>query len=119
MVQSDHEQVISTVMDYFEGWFDGDADRMKRALHPSLAKRALEADGRALNQTTADEMIDATAAGRGRERDTADRRIEVEVDDIHGSIATATVRSNVYREYLHLARTRDGWKIVNSLWDWA
>jgi hypothetical protein len=29
------------------------------------------------------------------------------------------VHSNVYREYLHLGQTDEGWKIVNALWDWA
>jgi hypothetical protein len=29
------------------------------------------------------------------------------------------VRSNVYREYLHLGRTDEGWKIVNALWAWT
>ena len=40
----------------------------------------------------------------------------VEVVESYDRIATVVVRSDVYREYLHLARTRDGWKIVNALW---
>jgi hypothetical protein len=108
--------VVSTVLDYFEGWFDGDAARMERALHPSLAKRALATDGRTLDETTAEWMIEATAGGVGRERDPGDRGIEVEVEDIHGTIASATVRSSVYREYVQLVRTPEGWKIVNALW---
>jgi hypothetical protein len=111
--------VVSTVLDYFEGWFDGDAARMERALHPGLAKRSLEQDGRMLNETTAEWMIDATARGVGRERDPSDRGIEVEVDDVHGTIANATVRSAVYREYVQLVRTPEGWKIVNTLWEWT
>jgi hypothetical protein len=108
--------VVSTVLDYFEGWFDGDAARMERALHPSLAKRALGTDGRTLDETTAERMIEATASGVGRERDPGDRGIEVEVEDIHDTIANATVRSSVYREYVQLVRTPEGWKIVNALW---
>jgi hypothetical protein len=27
------------------------------------------------------------------------------------------VRGGVYREYLQLIRTSDGWKIANSLWE--
>jgi Putative lumazine-binding len=111
--------VVSAVLDYFEGWFDGDAVRMARALHPGLAKRSLEPDGRALNETTAEWMLDATARGLGRERDPGDRRIEVEVEDVYGTIATATVRSAVYREYVQLVRTPEGWKIVNALWQWT
>ncbi len=57
--------IVATVLDYFDGWFDGDAIRMARALHPDLAKRALERDGQTLNGTTAAEMIEATAQGGG------------------------------------------------------
>ena len=111
--------VVSAVLDYFEGWFDGDVARMERALHPGLAKRSLEQDGRTLNETTASWMIDATARAVGRERDPGDRRIEVEIEDVYGTIANATVRSAVYREYVQLARTPEGWKIVNTLWEWT
>jgi hypothetical protein len=111
--------VVDTVLDYFEGWFDGDAGRMERALHPDLAKRSLEKDGRRLSKTTAQWMIDATTRGLGRERDSGDRRIAVEVEDVYGTIAHATVRSAVYREYVQLVRTPEGWKIVNALWEWT
>ena len=109
--------IVEAVLDYFEGWFDGDAARMERPLHPSRAKRALVQDGRTLDETTAEWMIDATARGLGRERDPGDRQIEVEIEDVYGTIANATVRSAVYREYVHLVRTPEGWKIVNALWE--
>jgi hypothetical protein len=90
---TDEKAIKSTVLDYFEGWFDGDAGRMERALHPQLAKRSL--GNGTLDEDTAPEMIEATAAG------------------------SVVVHSNVYREYLHLGQTDEGWKIVNALWDWA
>jgi hypothetical protein len=108
--------VVQAVLDYFEGWFDGDPARMERALHPALAKRALLKDKSSLDETTAAWMIEATGRGVGKERDPGDRRIEVEVEDVYGEIANATVRSTVYREYIQLARTQVGWKIVNTLW---
>jgi ketosteroid isomerase-like protein len=109
---TDREQITQTVLDYFEGWFDGDVARMDRALHPELVKRS-PAGGLAL--TTKERMLELTAAGEGAE-DGADRRLEVEVLDVHGDVASALVRSAVYREYLHLVRTPDGWKIANALW---
>ena len=36
---------------------------------------------------------------------------------MHEDIATVTVTSAVYVDYLQLARTSEGWKIVNVLWD--
>jgi hypothetical protein len=111
---TDAEAIERTVRDYFEGWFDGDAGRMERALHPALAKRALGAD--ALNEDTAAAMIQATAEGQGRRNDPDERRVEIDVVDLHGQIATVVVHSPIYREYLHLGRTEQGWKIVNALW---
>jgi Putative lumazine-binding len=112
-LQTDQAAIVATVLDYFEGWFDGDAGRMERALHPELAKRSSEVR----TTTTKARMVELTSAGEGREEDPGgDRGIDVDVVDVYGSIATAVVRSPVYREYLHLVRTEEGWKILNALW---
>jgi ketosteroid isomerase-like protein len=110
----DQADVITTARDYFEGWFDGDAARMDRALHSNFVKRRA---GEELGIMTKERMLELTRRGGGKE-DAADRtlEIEVEVEDVYGDIASATVRSAVYHEYLHLVRTRDGWKIANVLW---
>jgi Putative lumazine-binding len=115
-VHEDEAAIVATALDYFEGWFDGDVTRMRRALHPELAKRALEDDGWTLGETSAAWMLDATAKQLGRARDVPDRAIEVDVVDVDGEIATVVVRSAVYHEYLHLVHTQEGWKIVNALW---
>ena len=116
----EHAAIVATVLDYFEGWFDGDAERMERALHPGLAKRSLgqvASAGAELRGVTKEQMVAATAAGEGKEVEPGPgRRIDVTVVDVHGNIASVVVDSDVYREYAHLVRTGDGWKIVNALW---
>ena len=121
MVQAaaDTKAIIATAMDYFEGWFDGDAARMERALHPNLNKRSVSADTPGALQpspSTAAQMVRWTREGEGKALKTADLAIKVRVDDIYKNIATATVYSAVYVEYLQLMRTHLGWKIVNALW---
>ncbi len=110
------------LLDYFEGWFDGDAVRMDRALHPGLAKHALR-QGRdrsdTLDLTTKEEMVEATKQGLGRLRDLPDRAIRIDVASVSGDIGSAIVHSAVYVEYALLARTRDGWRITATLWRWA
>jgi hypothetical protein len=108
--------IVDAVLDYFEGWYDGDVERMTRALHEDLAKRSLADDGRAVETISAREMIDATAEGRGKRDDPAERRLNVRVDDVYDTIANATVMSVPYAEYVQLVRTDQGWKIVNALW---
>ena len=108
-----HELITQAALDYFEGWFDGDVARMDRALHPNLVKRRA---GATLGVTTKERMLELTAAGEGA-ADGADRRLDVVVVDVHDDIASVVVRSAVYREYLHLVRMPDGWKIANALWE--
>jgi hypothetical protein len=114
---TEQDLITQTARDYFEGWYDGDVARMERALHPALAKRGVEQilDPDRPKTTTSERMLELTGAGEGRQ-DGEDRRIDVDVHDVFGDIATATVRSAVYHEYLHLVRTAEGWKIVNALW---
>ena len=115
----DKDAVVATVKDYFEGWFDGDVERMERALHPALAKTGIAFDpfgNQVTDSMNADDMIGWTREGQGVAGKPADFAFEVTVNDIYHQIATVTVHSSVYREYLHLAKTSSGWKILNALY---
>lgn len=115
----DSDAVIATVRDYWEGWFDGDVERMRRALHPALTKVGVVGDPpdrRPTPPMTAGDMIGWTGEGEGVATRPADFAYEVTVDDLHREIATVTVHSAIYREYLHLVRTPDGWRILNALY---
>jgi hypothetical protein len=119
---ADAEAIRTCILDYFEGWFDGDAVRMDRALHPGLAKHAIGQDrdrSQSLDITTKDEMVEATRQGRGRARDLPDRAIRIDIASVSGDIASVVVHSAVYVEYALLARTADGWRITSTLWRWA
>ena len=117
-IAADEEAILATVSDYIEGWFDGDASRMERALHPELMKRCRGIEGDdpdALETLTAREMIDATAEGEGRVEDAADRQSEVKIDYVNGDIASVTCLWS-YVDLLHLIRMPEGWRIVNAAW---
>jgi hypothetical protein len=115
----DEDAIVATVKDYWDGWFDGDAERMERALHPALAKTGVRVDASGLPITaamTAEDMIGWTRDGDGVAEKPADPASEITINDIYHQIATVTVRSGIYREYLHLVKTPDGWKILNALY---
>ena len=112
MTKTDAEAATDTILDYLEGWFEGDTARMERALHPELAKRRA---GEELGITTKPRMVELTAQLAGLE-DRADGRVEIEVHDVYKDAATATVHTATYHEYLHLVRTAEGWRIANALW---
>ena len=115
----DAAAIRACILDYFEGWFDGDAERMDRALHPGLAKHAIGQDrdrSDVLDVTTRDEMVEATARGLGRGRDLPDRAIRIDIAAVSGDIASVVVHSAVYVEFVLLARLADGWRITGTLW---
>jgi Putative lumazine-binding len=118
----DLRAIRAAVLDYYEGWFDADAERMRRALHPALAKRSY-GQGRdqspALSSLTADQMVEWTAAGEGAASGLEARAVEIQVVDVSAMIATVVVRAFDYVEYLHLVAEADRWRIVNALWRWA
>jgi hypothetical protein len=116
---ADEAAVRTAVGDYVEGWFDGDASRMERALHPELVKRCRGIEGddpNALETLSARDMIDAAADGEGRREDAADRRIEVKIDYLDGGVASVRCFCHRYVDLLHLIEMPDGWKIVNAAW---
>jgi len=104
--------IKQTVADYYEAWFEGDAARMDRALHADLVKRSA---GDRLGITTKERMLELTASGEGA-NDVTDGRLEIEIENVFAEIASVTVRTGPYHEYLHLVRSDEGWKIANALW---
>lgn len=119
VMDNDMALIVETAHDYFDGWFGGDVSRMERALHRDLVKRSPGQDqASTLSFVTAEQMITWTGEGEGVQvaSDLTDRTIEVVVLDVKHDIASVLVRSEPYHEYLHLVRTRDGWKIANALW---
>jgi hypothetical protein len=108
-VDGSEDPVRSVVMDYVEGWFEGDAGRMKRALHPTFVKRCRGIEGEdpdALETLSAQDMIDATADGEGRREDAADRQIEIRIDHLSGGIASVQCFCHRYVDLLHSAGGR-------------
>jgi len=116
---NDEDAIRAVALDYVEGWFDGDATRMGRALHPEFVKRCRGIEGDdpdALETLTAKEMIDATASGEGRGEDADDRQISVQISYLSGEIASVTWLCHRYVDLLQLVRMPEGWRIVNAVW---
>jgi len=67
---SDTTGIRGAALDYAEGWYTGDGDRMARAVHPELVKRILVTDtatGRAFVQTMgASALVNGARHGYGK-----------------------------------------------------
>jgi len=116
---TDDVAIERTVRDYVDGWYDGNAERMARALHPDLAKRAalLQPNGQfLLDLTSANEMIELTRAGVGKQKARPGQGNTVLVLDVSGDIASAKSVSPDYIDLLHLVKLHGKWRILNVLW---
>jgi hypothetical protein len=119
LTREDSAAIRATAEDYLLGWYDGDAERMERAVHPDLAKRSVQTqNGRSrLNNMGALAMVQMTR-GRAASPQPADQRLlEITLLDGYGSMAVAKVVSWDFVDYISLARSNGRWVIVNDLWD--
>jgi hypothetical protein len=107
-------------LDYIEGWFEGNTERMERALHPDLAKRTFQVDPASgqpvLQNLTKTMMVEYTQKGGGKGVPAEKRGIKVAVLDQFRDIATVRVESVSFIDYLQLAKAGNRWQIVNVLW---
>jgi hypothetical protein len=112
--------IEKAIRDYIDGWYDGDAERMTRALHPDLTKRRVVAlpNGRELfNTVSADAMIEYTSMGFGKKSKKEGQVNEVIILDISPQTATAKSISHEFIDYIHLAKVNGQWRIINVLWE--
>ena len=117
---ADSAALRARALDYIEGWYTADAERMERALHPHLAKRFLEplpGGGVRLTDTSALELVQQVRAGGGSDVPVAGRRTEVTILDVFQDVASVRVDAHGWIDYLHLARAGGEWSIVNVLWE--
>jgi hypothetical protein len=117
---ADSAGIRQAALDYIEGYYEGNAERMERALHPELAKRIVRTNdqGRSnLGQMSAMTLVQATKNGGGRDTPAAERHKDVTIFDIYGSSASAKIYASGWIDYLHLAKWNGRWVIVNVLWE--
>ncbi|HSQ35128.1 MAG TPA: nuclear transport factor 2 family protein, partial [Candidatus Binatia bacterium] len=115
----DKAAIARAALDYCEGYYEGNAARMEKALSPDLTKRGLVFSPRSgasfLQHMNAMALIEAARAGWGK-LPADQRRIDYRLLDIGDNTASARVFSAKFNDYLHLAKQNGEWRIVNVLW---
>lgn len=117
-IDPEETAIRATALDYIQGWYTGDAERMERALHPELAKRVImRKPGKKdqIEQQSALTLILKTRAGIGK----ADPhpRGEFRLIDRFENAAVARIDASDWVDYLQLGKWQGQWKIVNVLWE--
>ena len=111
------EAIMDRVLDYVEGWYEGNATRMERTLSPHLAKRRVVSNEE-IWDVNKDWMVEATGNGRGRLDQPEQGKKEITILDQTDTIASVKLVSNEFVDYLHLVRIDKDWTIVNVIWDY-
>jgi hypothetical protein len=118
---ADSAAIRATALDYVEGWYEGNAERMARALHPELVKRIVVRDtatGRTMVQGMgASVLVNSTRHGYGKETPKARQQKDVTVLDIFGNAASAKAVMADWIDYMQIAKVDGRWVIINVLWE--
>lgn len=118
---SDSAAIRAAALDYIEGWYEGNGERMERALHPELAKRIVNTDPRngrsSLGQQSAMTLVTNTKRGGGKDTPVAQQRKDVRILDIFGNAGSVRIDAATWVDYLQVAKWNGRWVIVNVLWE--
>jgi len=117
---ADSAAIRETALNYIEGWYEGNAARMERALHPELQKRIVQTDqtGKSfLGNMGASYLVMNTRRGGGKNTPVDQQQKDVIILDIYRNAASVRVTAGAWIDYLHVAKWNGEWKIVNVLWE--
>jgi hypothetical protein len=108
---ADTTAVQSTVKNYIEAYYTGDARRMKKTLHPHYLKYMIHGDI-PMREKTGLEMVKEVAKGPSSQPQT-EKVEQVTVLDIAGDIASAKLVTPHWVDYMTLSRLDGEWKILS------
>ena len=117
---ADKAAITQTALDYLEGWYAADGERMEKALHPELAKRIVRtnAEGQSrLDQMGAMTLVQYTRRGGGKNTPRDKQQKDVTILDVFGNTASVKAVAADWIDYLHVAKSNGKWVIVNVLWE--
>lgn len=116
---ADLAAIEATCFDYVDGQLEGDPERVKRALHPDLAKRRVTGDTPderlGLQRMSREELVDLTKRG-ALKTPRAEWNRSCKILDVAGNSASARVETPWFVDYFHMGKYGDRWLIVNALW---
>ncbi|HKU76354.1 MAG TPA: nuclear transport factor 2 family protein [Pyrinomonadaceae bacterium] len=117
---ADRQAITQTALDYVEGWYEANPERMERALHPDLAKRVVFTDqkGRSrLEQMSAMGLVQGVKRGGGKDIPKENQQKDITILDVFENAASVKAVMSGWIDYMHIAKVNGRWVIVNVLWE--
>lgn len=118
--EADREGIKRAALNYAEGWYEGNADKMETALSPDLAKRIVRTNDKGqsnLGQMTAMSLVQGTRTGFGKSTPKDEQQKDVTILDVFGGAATVKLEMRDWIDYLHVGKYSGKWVIINVLWE--
>jgi hypothetical protein len=119
----DSADIRASVLNYVEGWYEGNGERMAKAVHPKLAKRIIgwskdiTKNENVLSEMNGDQLVDGTRKGFGT-RTPKERQIKnITILSMYSNTASVKTEMADWYDFMHLGRWNGEWKIINVLWE--
>ncbi len=105
--------ISTTVRNYIEAYYTGDALRMKQTMHPHYLKHMIHGDI-PMRERTAAQMEQEVRSNHGpSSQPQAEKTEQISVLDIAGDIASAKLVTPHWVDYLTLSKLDGQWKILS------
>ncbi|MDX2039930.1 MAG: nuclear transport factor 2 family protein [Acidobacteriota bacterium] len=118
---NDKEAVRLAVLDYVEGVYNVQPERIERSVHPKLTKLGFyrppaDAAYRPASVMTFDQLVQLAKTWNKEGKLRKDAPKEITVYEAQDQTATAKLVAEWGTDYFHLAKFDGKWMIVNVLW---
>ena len=119
--EADREAIRAAVLDYVEALYNVEPDRIKRSVHPNLAKYGywMPQDGNDYQGSamTFDQLVDLAGKWNQSGRVNAkEAPKEIEIYDVMDKTAVAKLSAHWGVDHMQLAKIDGQWMIMNILW---
>jgi hypothetical protein len=119
--EADLAAIKQTALDYCESWYEGNPEKMERALHPDLAKRIVRTDAKSgrsrLEQMSAMGLVQGVRSGFGKNTPKEKQLKDIFVLDVFGNTASVKAVMSDWIDYMHIGKANGRWVIINVLWE--
>lgn len=116
---ADAKAIRQAALDYIEGWYEGDVERMTRAVSPELVKRIIvnERGASRIEGMGASKLVAGVRAGYGKEIAKDKQQKDVTILDRYENASVVKIIASDWIDYLQLGKIDGRWVIINVLWE--
>ncbi len=116
--EGDKEAIQQAALDYVDGFYCGDHERLERGVHPSLQKvvvTPMPGGRETLRFMDRHTLSEYARMGAGTKPED-ERLIQVTLLDIVANTATIRIDSASFVDHAQVARINGSWRVINVLW---